>query len=198
MTALANLKKVLGGDVQKLVTFMCNGIAKRIEDAGFMTALANLKVVLGDDVQNLVTFMCNGVAARIEDEGFMNEVKKLKGLLGGDVGGLATVMCNYVAKRIENPGFAEGLAADRNARLATSLAKRKWREAQEAASAALEKAKRQKLSEMRNNQEKRQRCGDVRSPASKVPITHNNHAPSPPQLANQPQPTALSLSERRK
>ena len=144
-----------------------------------------------DDVQKLVTFMCDGVAQRIEDEGFMNEVKKLKGLLGGDVGGLATVMCNYVAKRIENPGFAEGLAADRNARLAKSLAKRKRPEAQEA-------VKRQKLSEMRNNQEKRQRCGDVRSPASKVPITHNNHARSPPQLANQPKSFALSLSERRK
>ena len=55
---------------EQLVTFMCDGVAARLDQPGFLMGLKTLVGELGLSTQQLVTFMCGGVAARLGQPGF--------------------------------------------------------------------------------------------------------------------------------
>nr|QFG74178.1 MAG: hypothetical protein [Megaviridae environmental sample] len=95
--------KAFGFTIDKIVTFMSNSVAARIQDDAFMARLKELKE-LGFTIDKIVTFMCDGVAARIQDDAFMARLKELIDF-GFTIDKIVTFMSNSVAARIQDDAF---------------------------------------------------------------------------------------------
>jgi len=102
---MARLKELIafGFTIDKIVTFMCGGVAARIQNDAFMARLKELKE-LGFTIDKIVTFMSNSVAARIQDDVFMARLEELKEL-GFTIDKIVAFMCDGVAARIQDDAF---------------------------------------------------------------------------------------------
>ena len=81
---LKNVLDFLGNNRDKLVTFMSDSLAKRLDDAAFLEVIKELYEILDENVDKLVNLVVGGVAARITNPLFMKRVRKLKEKFGLD------------------------------------------------------------------------------------------------------------------
>jgi hypothetical protein len=107
LPALQELRTALGLTQKQVVTFMCAGVAARLESPAFMAALATLREDF--TAAQIVTFMSNSVAARLESPVFMEALAALREDFSAAQ--IVTFMSNSVAARLESPAFMAALAA---------------------------------------------------------------------------------------
>ena len=96
------MREVLGDD--RFVTFICDSVAARLGDAGFVEALERWCGALGDD--RFVTFIKSSVAARLGVPGFVVALEHWRGVLGDDTF-VTFVSRNSVASRVLDDEFMD-------------------------------------------------------------------------------------------
>jgi len=96
-------------DTKQLTSFMCGGVASKVDSAGFWTGLETLRTEWQMDTKQLVSFMCGGVASKIDSAGFWTGLETLRTEWQMDTKQLTSFMCDGVASKIDSDRFVVGM-----------------------------------------------------------------------------------------
>ena len=69
-------------DTKQLTSFMCGGVASKVDSAGFWTGLETLRTEWQMDTKQLTSFMCDGVASKIDSDRFVVGMRQLRDGIG--------------------------------------------------------------------------------------------------------------------